>query len=963
MALLTVKGSVSCRMLRTLIGNWGENEDHGPGMVRQRRIECKEEGAWVFVAEERALDGVPRKITSYGRSVRSFVRSVSSDVQFSEPFITQSNVIVEYPPESSSDLGRSSNDDGGVIITEVFDDEGAVPDVVNIPIMIDDRPVKKTSVVNLGKGNIVLIDAEESNFRVSAKPEDKPIETADRKPKRVEFCKTEVHFAPEAGKFNIVETDEKPPPNQIFRRKKKPKDRPPRMNSSNLPKVYFGDDKKDLLNLKNIDKPLVFNGASFATSTIESETIIPVQRVLDDSSGNSNYNGYSEINVVDSKPSSIGHPTRIQLEPITHHEENITLAENSALTNSNSRGLGIAYNRNGNGDSVCSSSGKKIEDIKAALGYSPGVKLGAEANMEPKAWTRPEGNLKSNLLLSDACGDNKKNVSDSKGGVPVSKVQSQVQNTGVSDCNFSVSNYLANRKVLSLSVHPIKVPASDFHKTEDIHYLGNVSPKLKNLIENSECREFNFRRKNSPQNGALRRSVASAPSPVPFTGKCRPDIIPVEKKLPERRGSLRSVGSSDYGIVRHKMPSKTKSPLENKSKISEKVCGSTRRECSRLKDAGGKSSTAVLRNPPKLRVEVESQVKIRQEKIKPPELAAEKPAKIVPSKTIIVETPPISNLLRLRRSREPLKSFEKVSNGWVGHCIVPVKKEPIYSSDSQSPKATIKLSATDDSTRSPDSRHCHSNITKLSLTPDSWKVHSNTRSLVPESSRIKSPVESWKAVKSSTTRISLTPDSWRIAKLPSTEQKTKATNVSETHKGATSPEITVRTLKNSRSTKSPDTTENHSEVWKAPSMTTTKLLGRQKTSGTRKSTVEIVSNREVWKCASDTKDGRETSSNHWKSSTTTKVGVLQEQDRPVPAVRKKLSSTPQSAPKPGKISSTPESWKIKRTTPGQEVKTVVSKSSRSPDPHTRQCKTPVDKIDAQNTGQPDRPVGTTASAY
>lgn len=39
--------------------------------------------------------------------------------------------------------------------------------------------------------------------------------------KRVEFCKTEVHFATESGRVNIVETDTKPPPTQNFRRRRR----------------------------------------------------------------------------------------------------------------------------------------------------------------------------------------------------------------------------------------------------------------------------------------------------------------------------------------------------------------------------------------------------------------------------------------------------------------------------------------------------------------------------------------------------------------------------------------------------------------------------------------------------------------------------------------------------------------------------------------------------------------------
>lgn len=57
-----------------------------------------------------------------------------------------------------------------------------------------------------------------------------------RRSKRVEFCKTEIHFAAESGRVNIVETDEKPPPTNNFRRRR-------RSNSSSNSKIgaYYLD--------------------------------------------------------------------------------------------------------------------------------------------------------------------------------------------------------------------------------------------------------------------------------------------------------------------------------------------------------------------------------------------------------------------------------------------------------------------------------------------------------------------------------------------------------------------------------------------------------------------------------------------------------------------------------------------------------------------------------------------------
>lgn len=43
----------------------------------------------------------------------------------------------------------------------------------------------------------------------------------NRRHKKVEFCKTEIHFAADSGRVNIVETDGKPPPTSNFRRRKR----------------------------------------------------------------------------------------------------------------------------------------------------------------------------------------------------------------------------------------------------------------------------------------------------------------------------------------------------------------------------------------------------------------------------------------------------------------------------------------------------------------------------------------------------------------------------------------------------------------------------------------------------------------------------------------------------------------------------------------------------------------------
>lgn len=79
-------------------------------------------------------------------------------------------------------------------------------------------------------------------------PDDSEENSNGRKMKKVEFCKTEVHFTPESGRVNIVETDEKPPPTQNFRRRRRNSgimnDSFPSSSPStdvNLPTMHFGE--------------------------------------------------------------------------------------------------------------------------------------------------------------------------------------------------------------------------------------------------------------------------------------------------------------------------------------------------------------------------------------------------------------------------------------------------------------------------------------------------------------------------------------------------------------------------------------------------------------------------------------------------------------------------------------------------------------------------------------------------
>lgn len=83
--------------------------------------------------------------------------------------------------------------------------------------------------------NVTAIKLEKDNEDEAEEENNRPIEqspttttttttlqTNGVKPvKKVEFCKTEIHFAADSGKVNIVETDGKPPPTNKFRRRRR----------------------------------------------------------------------------------------------------------------------------------------------------------------------------------------------------------------------------------------------------------------------------------------------------------------------------------------------------------------------------------------------------------------------------------------------------------------------------------------------------------------------------------------------------------------------------------------------------------------------------------------------------------------------------------------------------------------------------------------------------------------------
>ncbi|XP_047020953.1 uncharacterized protein LOC124630950 [Helicoverpa zea] len=88
-------------------------------------------------------------------------------------------------------------------------------------------------------------------------------EEGDRKVKRVEFCKTELHFAAESGKVNIIATDEKPPPSTDFRKRRSAF--VPMKDMIEKPITLFGE-KNDFSAPNGIGTPFILSSSEIGES-------------------------------------------------------------------------------------------------------------------------------------------------------------------------------------------------------------------------------------------------------------------------------------------------------------------------------------------------------------------------------------------------------------------------------------------------------------------------------------------------------------------------------------------------------------------------------------------------------------------------------------------------------------------------------------------------------------------------
>ena len=112
-----------------------------------------------------------------------------------------------------------------------------VVNLINSPINTSNDPEMRGNIVSW-----VMPYASDSEGRASNRSDEttssNPQSSSGRGVKRVGFCKTEIHFAADSGKVNIVETDGKPPPTNKFRRRRR------NANKTSLPISNIDDSSK-----------------------------------------------------------------------------------------------------------------------------------------------------------------------------------------------------------------------------------------------------------------------------------------------------------------------------------------------------------------------------------------------------------------------------------------------------------------------------------------------------------------------------------------------------------------------------------------------------------------------------------------------------------------------------------------------------------------------------------------------
>lgn len=131
-------------------------------------------------------------------------------------------------------------------------------------------------------------------------------------PKKVEFCKTEVHFTPDSGRFNIVETDEnKPSTAHLFRRKKR--------NERKSQKEQQQQQQQSLFSSSSSMSSL----ESTTATTDKCETAYIVEMEVNNESSNEKHREHKiDTNMQTTKVQKNENKSTIEIEDVSNHEHN-----------------------------------------------------------------------------------------------------------------------------------------------------------------------------------------------------------------------------------------------------------------------------------------------------------------------------------------------------------------------------------------------------------------------------------------------------------------------------------------------------------------------------------------------------------------------------------------------------------------------------------------------------------------
>ncbi|KAJ6646459.1 hypothetical protein Bhyg_01670 [Pseudolycoriella hygida] len=189
-----------------------------------------------------------------------------------------------------------------------------------------------------------------------------------RRMKRVEFCKTEVHFAAESGRVNIVETDGKPPSTNNFRRRRRISAPNAPLDTERIgPLMHFGDEK--LLD-RNIDKVIENEVKVLTMDQLRVDDINTTAREDDDDLDEISLRGILKNKPVKPRPYHLGENIEnsqklwgVRLKPT-----------GTDLIKSN--GVG-----NDEGDGCIFSRNEPKDELKPIPGFSTKVKLNSNSTL------------------------------------------------------------------------------------------------------------------------------------------------------------------------------------------------------------------------------------------------------------------------------------------------------------------------------------------------------------------------------------------------------------------------------------------------------------------------------------------------------------------------------------------------------------------------------------------------------